>query len=152
MARGGARSRSGPAPTSTERSHKAKADQHGAVTLPAEGRDGAEPAYPLVDPNPRELDLWSRLWESPQAVMWEQLHLEFEVASYVRVLARAELPKSSSIIWGQAKQMAESLGLTASGMQRNRWTIGTVETEDDAPQAVAGVTPLAARLRAVQDG
>lgn len=153
MARGGARSRSGPAPTSTERSHKAKADQHGSVTLPAEGRDGAEPAYPLVDPNPRELDLWSRLWESPQAIMWEQLHLEFEVASYVRVLARAELPKSSSIIWGQAKQMAESLGLTASGMQRNRWTVGTVtDSAEDTDNAPSDVPSLADRLRVINGG
>lgn len=153
MARGGARSRSGPAPTSTERSHKAKADQHGMITLPADGRDGPEPAFPLLTPSPRELDLWARLWESPQAVMWEQLHLEFEVASYVRVLARAEMPKSSAIIWGQAKQMAESLGLSASGMQRNRWTVGDILHEvDDAPQQVSGVLPLSARLRAVQSG
>jgi hypothetical protein len=37
MPKGGARVRSGPVPTSTERSHKAQAD--GWVTLPAEGRN-----------------------------------------------------------------------------------------------------------------
>lgn len=149
MPKGGARSRSGPAPTSTERSHKA--DSQGWTTLPAEGRDGPEPAFPLASPSPRELDLWSRLWETPQAVMWQQLNQEFEVASYVRLLARAELPKSSSMIWAQVKQVGESLGLSVSGMQRNRWTVGQIQAEDDEiSPSVAGVAALSDRLRAVQ--
>lgn len=152
MARGGARVRSGPAPTSRERSHKAKAAAEGWVTLPSAGRDGALPAWPLISPSDREMDLWERLWESPQAVMWEALHLDFEVASYVRLLARAESPRSSAIIWGQVKQVAESLGLSASGMARNKWTVA--DAADDSGQfttlaAVSPVADLAARLRAV---
>ena len=152
MAKGGARARSGPAPTSMERSHKAKADAQGWVTLPADGRDGPEPAFPLDSASPRELDLWARLWETPQAVMWEQLHQEFEVASYVRLLARAELPRSSAIVWGQVKQFAESLGLSVSGMQRNRWVVAKRDDDDtdsDAPKANAQVSSLTERLRAV---
>lgn len=149
MPKGGARSRSGPAPTSTERSHKA--DSQGWTTLPADGRDGPLPAFPLYSPSSREMDLWERLWETPQAVMWQQLNQEFEVASYVRLLARAELPKSSSMIWAQVKQVGESLGLSVSGMQRNRWTVGVVESEDDDVSApVAGVASLADRLKAVR--
>ncbi|WP_432118473.1 hypothetical protein [Streptomyces sp. bgisy032] len=101
------------------------------------------------------MELWERLWETPQATMWEQLCQEFEVASYVRLLARAEKPGSSAIIWGQVKQLAESLGLSVSGMQRNRWTIGTVNdsSSESAPQsAVSPVADLAARLKAVQGG
>lgn len=153
MSRGGARARSGPAPTSTERSHKATADGQGWTTLPAEGRDGPEPAFPLVSPSDREMDLWARLWETPQAIMWDQLRQEFEVASYVRLLVRAEAPRSSAIIWGQVKQLAESLGLSVSGMQRNRWTIGTVNDDSSSgssPSAVSAVADLSARLRAVQ--
>lgn len=152
MARGGARARSGPAPTSTDRSHKAKANAEGWTTLPADGRDGPLPAWPLISPSDRELDLWERLWESPQAVMWETLHLDFEVASYVRLLVRAEAPRSSAIIWGQVKQVAESLGLSASGMARNRWTVASVNDDSDqsTPQAaVSPVADLAARLKAV---
>ncbi len=84
--------------------------------------------------------------------MWDQLHLDFEVASYVRLLARAESPRSSAIIWGQVKQLAESLGLSASGMARNRWTIQAVNdsSDADAPQAaVSAVADLSARLKAV---
>lgn len=151
MARGG-HPNSGPAPSSMERSHKAKADAQGWVTLPADGRDGPEPAWPLAFPTDRELELWARLWETPQATMWEQLHQEFEVASYVRLLVRAESPRSSAIIWGQVKQFAESLGLSVSGMARNRWTIAKSDSDDtqsDAPVAHPGVASLTDRLRAV---
>jgi hypothetical protein len=125
------------------------------VTLPADGRDGPEPAFPLANPSDREMDLWARLWESPQAVMWDQLRQEFEVASYVRLLVRAEAPRSSAIIWGQVKQLAESLGLSVSGMQRNRWLVGTVDAdagESPTQSAVSPVADLNARLRAVQGG
>jgi hypothetical protein len=153
MARG-IHGRQGPAPTSTERSHKASADTQGWTTLPADGRDGAEPAFPLDMPTPREMTLWARLWETPQAVMWEQLHQEFEVASYVRLLVRAESPRSSAIVWGQVKQFAESLGLSVSGMARNRWTIATLDQDDDSSTLPAGspVASLTDRLRAVQSG
>lgn len=153
MARGGARARSGPAPTSTDRSHKAKADTQGWVTLPADGRDGPLPAFPLSSPSDREMDLWERLWETPQATMWDQLRQEFEVASYVRLLVRAESPRSSAIIWGQVKQLAESLGLSVSGMARNRWTIAPVNADEDQGPKLSAVSPvadLAARLKAVQ--
>jgi hypothetical protein len=154
MAKGGARARSGPVATSTGRSHKAKQDAAGWVTLPAEGRDGYLPAFPLIDPSAREYELWERLWDLPQAVQWETLNLEFEVAAYVRLLARAELPKSSSLIWSQVKMTGESLGLTAAGMLRNKWLVGTVEVEDDvpAPDAHPGVASLTERLRAVSGG
>ena len=149
MAKGGARSRSGPAPTSTDRSHKA--DSQGWTTLPAEGRDGPLPAFPLLSPSTREMDLWERLWETPQAVMWEQLSQEFEVAAYVRLLARAELPKSSSMIWAQVKQVGESLGLSVSGMQRNRWTVGEIKAEDtQISPSVPGIPSLTDRLKAVR--
>jgi hypothetical protein len=117
-----------------DRSHKAKASAEGWVTLPAEGRDGPEPVFPLAFPAERELELWTRLWESPQAVMWERLHLDFEVASYVRLVVRAEAPRSSATLWGQVKQFAESLGLSVSGMARNRWTVAKVPEDDDDVQ------------------
>jgi hypothetical protein len=155
MAKGGARARSGPAPTSQERSHKAKApDSHGWITLPADGREGDAPDFPLTSPAPRELELWERLWETPQATMWEQLHQDFEVASYVRLLVVAEQPGAPIVTWTQVKQFAESLGLSVSGMQRNRWTIAKVDADDETPTLSAGspVSSLTARLKAVADG
>lgn len=156
MAKGGARSRSGPAPTSMERSHKATAaDSHGWVTLPAEGRSGDAPAFPLLAPSPRELSLWERLWATPQATMWEQFGMDFEAASYVRLLATAELPDAPVVAWTQVKQFAESLGLSVSGMQRNRWTVAKVDADDDQAVSHSPMSPVASlsdRLRAVADG
>ncbi|MFE2541939.1 hypothetical protein [Actinacidiphila glaucinigra] len=71
-----------------------------------------------------------------QAVAWDAARLEWEVASYVRVLARAEQPQSSSMLWAQVKQVGESLGLTASGMARNRWVIGAELLDVDPPKPV----------------
>lgn len=155
MPKGGARARSGPAPTSTDRSHKAKApDATGWVTLPAAGRDGPAPEFPLSDPLSRELELWGQLWSKPQATMWEQLHQTFEVAAYVRLLTMAERPDAPVVAWTQVKQFAESLGLSVSGMQRNRWTVAKVDSADAAPSlsAVSPVASLSARLKAVSDG
>jgi hypothetical protein len=87
--------------------------------------------------------------------MWEQLHQEFEVASYVRLLVRAESPRSSSIIWSTVKQFAESLGLSVSGMQRNKWTIAPAGQDDDESSTLPAASPVAsltARLKAVADG
>jgi hypothetical protein len=99
------------------------------------------------------MQLWERLWETPQATMWERLRQDFEVASYVRLLARAESPRSSAIAWGQVKQFAESLGLSVSGMQRNRWTIAATRPDDDEQihSAVSAVDSLTARLRLMTD-
>lgn len=151
MARGSSRN-SGPAPTSKDRSHKAKATAEGWVTLPADGRDGPLPAFPLSFPHERELELWERLWEMPQAIMWEQLHQEFEVASYVRCLFRAESPRGSFNYWSQVKMVGESLGLSVSGMARNRWTIEKLDADDEQGNGTpvpAGVSSLTDRLRMV---
>jgi hypothetical protein len=86
--------------------------------------------------------------------MWEQLHQTFEVAAYVRLLTMAERPDAPVVAWTQVKQFAESLGLSVSGMQRNRWTVAKVDSADAAPSlsAVSPVASLSARLKAVSDG
>lgn len=148
--RGGARVRSGPLPTSTDRSHKA--DGQGWTTLPSEGRNGPEPAWPLVNPTDRELELWSRLWCSPQATQWHEEATIFEVACYVRVLAAAERKPGSVGIWQNVRQQADSLGLTVAGMQRLRWRVGDAPTGDDEPDEPTGIPSLTDRLRAVRGG
>jgi hypothetical protein len=87
--------------------------------------------------------------------MWEQLHQEFEVASYVRLLTVAEQPGAPVVTWTQVKQFAESLGLSVSGMQRNRWTIAKTDAEDEQGVTLSAVSPVASlsdRLRMVADG
>lgn len=107
--------------------------------MPAEGRPGAVPVWPLTEPSGREAQLWAELWARPQAVMWEQLGQELEVALFVRTLAAAEQPDASTERVKLARQYLDSLGLSVQGMLRNRWKIapGEVEPEREWPVAEA---------------
>lgn len=131
MPRGGARVVSGPAPDPTALRRDRPADAAGWRTLPAEGRTGAAPEWPLTDETVREWDLWVELWARPQAVMWAELGQDFEVALFVRTLAEAENPESRVDVKKLARTYLDSLGLSVQGMLRNRWKIGAA----DAPLA-----------------
>src|SRR5690349_6478632 len=128
MPSGGARSRSGPAPDPTALRRDRKDDKPWVV-LPASGREGEVPTFPIGDPDPRELVLWAELWRTPQAFMWEQLHLEREVALYVRSYIAAENVEAKAADRALVLRMGDSLGLNTAGMHRLRWTIGTAAEE-----------------------
>lgn len=149
MPSGGARANSGPPPDPNALRRNRKSDASGWSTLPAEGRTGPTPVWPLVDVEPREWDLWRDLWTRPQAVMWERLGLDYEVALFVRTLAEAEEPQPRSDAAKLTKQYLESLGLTGPGMLRLRWKIGPVEQEAPAEE----VTPakVAPRRKSARD-
>lgn len=122
MPSGGARTRSGP-PPDPNALHREQ-DQGEWVTLPAEGRKGRAPTWPLDGgPTTRERQLWRRLWALPQAVMWERQVQFLEVALYVRRLAEAEAQGSSVNLSTLVRQMSDSLGLTTPGLRSNRWKI-----------------------------
>jgi hypothetical protein len=121
--------------------------------LPAEGREGPTPEWPLTEPSEREAELWAALWRKPQALMWERFGQEVEVALYARRLAEAEEPKSFVNLSTLVRQMSDSLGLTTPGMRANRWRID--RDEEAAAPAVGSVPPASsarARLRAVPGG
>lgn len=91
--------------------------------LPAEGRKGRAPVWPLTQRTRRELTLWTRLWKLPQAVVWEELGQESQVALYVRRFAEAEAKKSTVNLSTLVRQMEEALGLSLPGLNANRWRI-----------------------------
>lgn len=70
-----------------------------------------------------ELELWDELWALPQAVMWERQHQNFEVALYCRRACEAQERGSKVNLGTLVRQMADSLGITTPGLQRNRWKI-----------------------------
>lgn len=154
MASGGARARSGPAPDPSALRRERDAGEW--TVLPVEGRPRSRslPEWPLIDVCPREAELWARLWRKPQALMWERLGQEIEVALYVRNLALAELLGAPVNLGTLVRQMADSLGLTTPGLRANRWRISRDEVAerrgvDKAP------TPKASsrsRLNVVADG
>lgn len=105
-------------------------DARGFTVLPEEGRPGPPPPWPLIDPNDRELTLWAAEWARPQATMWERNGQQLEVALFVRSVARAEQPDAPLGLLALLRQNVESLGLSAPGMARLRWTIGKVQVDE----------------------
>jgi hypothetical protein len=113
----------------------------GAVYLPRAGREGPPPPWPLPEQSDRERQLWTRLWATPAATMWEQLGWADVVARYARVLAEAEAPAAyevededghgSKVILNraaaesraEARQLEDRLGLSPIAMLRLRWVI-----------------------------
>ncbi|MFJ8110438.1 hypothetical protein [Streptomyces sp. NPDC096132] len=153
MAKGGARSRSGPAPNPEALRRERDAGEW--TILPAEGRQGVSPDWPLLGLSNRESELWTRLWRTPQALMWERYGQELEVALYIRRLAEAEMPESAVNLSTLVRQMADSLGLTSPGMRANRWRIERPSEDDETPSGptpTIAPTSARARLRAVSGG
>lgn len=127
----GVHGRSGPAPDP----NALKRERDGATwtTLPADGRPGPPPAWPMPDPTDRELELWARLWALPQAIMWESQRQELDVAQYVRRLAEAEQPGSPVAAGTLVRQLGEGLGVSLPGMLRLRWRIADAAAPAEQP-------------------
>lgn len=113
--------------------------------LPAAGRQGPAPAWPLSDQTHREAVLWEREWRRPQAVLWERNGQESEVAMYVRCFATAEALNATVAARTLVRQQQEALGLSLPGLQRLRWRIAEDATADDPVSR--SVTAGAARGR-----
>lgn len=131
MPSGGARPRSGPPPDPQAlRRDRPTQTAAGLVSLPFEGRQGPAPTWPLRDFTVREEELWLDLWRRPQAVMWEKLGQDYEVAFFVRKLSEAEVPKASVELRKSIRADFDSLGLSVVGMKRNGWQLTEPATED----------------------
>jgi hypothetical protein len=141
MASGGARGRSGPPPERNAiRNGRAGADW---IRLPATGRKGDPPAFPLPRSTKRERDIWAEEWRRPQAIMWEANGQALEVALYVRTLREAEIVKAPASLRTLLVRMQEHLGLSQPGLARNHWIIDTDPVEPPA----AGETDAPAPIR-----
>jgi hypothetical protein len=138
MPSGGARARSGPPPDP----NALRRDRDGAdwITLPAEGRDGPTPEWPLSRRTKRETVVWEREWRRPQAVEWERNHQQDEVALYVRALVAAEKLNASVAQRNLVRQLQEALGISLPGMARNRWRIADKQADEKPRPAKKGGT------------
>lgn len=117
----GGHAASGPAPSLD--ALRRERDLGDWIRLPAAGRQGEPPAWPLTAASKRELEHWQREWARPQALMWEKNGQEVEVALYVRSLAAAEKPKAPVVARLLVKQQQEILGISQPGLRRLRWLI-----------------------------
>ncbi|MGW9242542.1 hypothetical protein ACWGRL_28030 [[Kitasatospora] papulosa] len=145
MPRGG-HAASGPAPDPNAQRRNRKTDAAGWRTLPAEGRTGEPPEWPLTEPTDREWNIWGDLWEKPQALMWEELGQVLEVALFARTLAEAEKPDARVDVKKMVRGYLDSMGLSVAGMLRNRWRIEPAAEETDAE-----VLAMAPRRPSVRD-
>jgi hypothetical protein len=116
--------------------------------LPAEGRQGESPVWPLPRPRKRELELWGRLWATPQAVAWERQGIDLVIARFARLLAAAERRAATAAILGEVRQLEDRLGLTVMSMMRLRWQITDAAWEREEPPDVLDIRD---RLRATDE-
>lgn len=134
----------GPAPKHPDQ----RVRRHATVAmtrLPAEGRLGAVPVWPLSGKaRVAEARIWERVWRTSQAVAWERLGWTDVVARYCRVLSEAEKPKASASVLAEARQLEDRLGLTPMSMLRLRWEVVADEVAEQRVER-----PETRRLKAV---
>ncbi len=138
----------GPAPKQDPVRRNART---GPLLLPAEGRKGSAPAWPLSErPTADERAAWVQLWKTPHAVAWETLGWTRTVARYCRALVIAETEMAPSML-AQVSNMEDRLGLTPKAMRMLLWQIVTNEVADkrDEKAAKASATSARGRLKAV---
>lgn len=117
----------------------------GPLKLPAEGRKGKAPKWPLPgDGLEGEREVWVELWRTPQAVAWERLGWTRTVARYARVVVAAEALNKDAL--AEARQLEDRLGLTPKAMRLLLWEIVSDEV---GQQRQSGTSGARARIAAV---
>jgi hypothetical protein len=122
------------------------------MQLPAAGRPGDPPAWPLGAQSLREELLWTELWSTPQAVAWEQIAATRVVGRYCRLLALAEHQGAIDVrgLLQETRQLEDRLGLSPMAMLRLRWQIAPDEMAEKRAESAA--VDVRKRLRAVENG
>lgn len=136
----------GPTPKKNLHAQPRRISDTAVEILPAQGRQGPPPAWPLEGQFVNEPELWAALWKLPHAVAWEKLHLERIVARYCRILVEAECGGTRKSVEGDeetyvesraitaarqaAQNMEDRLGLSPLSMRRLQWEV-------EAPPAAA---------------
>lgn len=152
-----------PGPAQKPADERARRNRTSAATiqLPAKGRRGRAPRFPLVPPGTtidgqrlldevaeaRELEVWAELWKTPQAHAWEQLGWNHNVALYVRCLVAAEF--GNSRILPEVRQWTDRLGLSPKAMQTLHWVVAEdeVKAAREAKKAAEAAHATGARAR-----
>lgn len=113
----------GPAPKDPA-SRRRRNAAVGKTLLPAGGRPGFAPAWPLGSDEP---DVWADLWATPQASAWERFGWTRVVARYALLLGRSEDAEAPAAILGEVRQLEDRLGLNPKSMRSLLWEV----TEDE---------------------
>lgn len=118
---------SGPAPNPGSRRQSGN-QAHTWLDLPAEGYQGEIPQWPFSSHKVRELEVWERIWRTPQAAAWITLGWTFDIALYVRWQVAASEAEDSTLTealkaGNEARQWSDRLGLNPTSMLKNRWRV-----------------------------
>lgn len=114
----------------------------GVVTLPAEGRKGPTPAWPLPGGmDGFEEQVWRELWATPQAVAWERFGWTRVVARYCRVLVEAEQRSAKASSRNQASLLEDKLGMTPKAMRLLLWQIASDEVGEKREEQPPAESP-----------
>lgn len=119
----------------------------GPLRLPAEGRDGPAPSWPLSGAEDGDADamrVWDELWSTPQAVAWERLGWTRVVARYARLVIAAERLDTAAM--SEARQLEDRLGLTPKAMRLLLWEIVSDEVSEKRVESGASAR---GRIKAV---
>jgi hypothetical protein len=152
MAKGGARNRSGPKPT--ESSERSERRGYSLTALPAEGYRGEVPDFPLPDATPRELEVWTEAWRSPQACAWSMPSERWRirtVSMWVRLSVRCEQPDAGASHIGQLHRFADQIGMTTAGLAEMGWKVAVDETAAKAAEQKPEQPKRERRLRVAGD-
>lgn len=122
----------------------------GLTYLPAEGRKGETPPWPLGRLTAAEKAIWIQLWASPQSVAWVRLGWTRSVARYCRALVAAEIKGAPAALLAEVRQMEDRLGLTPMSMLRLRWEIAADELAQVRDEQQPSDDEARPRLRAVE--
>lgn len=116
----------GPDPNPNAKRRNARV---GMTHLPAGGRTGRPPAWPLRGTaTAAEKHAWAQLWATPQAVAWERLGWTRVVARYVRVMLKAE--DGDERAWAETRLLEKELGLTPAALRSLMWVIDADEVAE----------------------
>lgn len=107
------------------------------VSLPADGRVGLPPDWPLGRSSKAIDELWSQLWSTPQAVAWDGLGWNRVVARYTKLLLAAEKSDATAAMLGEVRQLEDRLGLTPMAMRRLRWLVSEPSIVNEEPAGVS---------------
>lgn len=95
----------------------------GPLRLPAEGRKGSPPKWPLESrQSAAEKRAWAQLWSTPQAVAWERMGWIRTVGRYCAVMVMAEATVNPQLL-AQATALEDRLGLTPKAMRLLLWEV-----------------------------
>lgn len=155
---GGARNRSGPAPSAM--SARSDARNLKARQLAVLGYQGEIPRFPLAGSNDRELEVWGEAWRTPQASQWIRESWRWRtVALWVRWSVKMEAADAPAATAAAATRLADQIGLTPAGLKENGWVIVPEDLVDDpngasdqgATRKNARKSAPVRRLRSVDD-